>query len=338
MSSSKKRAETLHIPEARFVQPDGTTQLVQPVLVGTEQRIRPGRVAYDHEKHHMKLLCPYCDVRVDFNKGSGAACGTQLDGQRPHLKTARGQEHAATCKLPTIAHDSDSQVDKSAPYRVHLNMLLGGRTDHLRPVYERAKGGKVVANDARLRPQEIDMGDRTIKVYKEAVSIKHVRDLYDLMRRGEAERLRHALVVHNTVLPWTDFAIMNKKRLETLMDRLLNGASHPVLLHMGLEHKAHGAAVGRKTFYKRDSSGAKFIIPRVYMDGPGTENAFPRAGDYLVVGMPRVHFNEKSGAYFLNISVKNPGQVMAFSPQDLLLEARTKAAKRQMEPGTAPAP
>lgn len=339
MPSSKKRAETLHIPEARFDESDGTTQLVQPVLPGTEQRMRPGRVAYDPEKHHMKLLCPYCDVRVDFNKGSGAACGTQLDGQRPHFKTARGQEHAADCKLPTIQHETDSQIDKNAPYRVHLNMLLGGRTDHLRPVYERIKGGKVVANDERLRPQEIEVDGHTVKVYKEAVSIKHVRALYDLMRRGEGERLRHSLVVHNTVTPWTDFAILNKKRLEGLMDRLLKGASHPVMLYIGLDRAAHRQmAEGRKAFYKRDTDGAKFIIPRLYMDGADTHDVFPAAGDYLVVGMPRVHFNEKSGAYMLNISVKNPAQVMAFSPQELLLEAQAKAAKRRMEAGAAPAP
>ena len=338
MLSSKKRAETLHIPEARFVQPDGTTQLVQPVLVGTQQRIRPGRVAYDPEKHHMKLLCPYCNVRVDFNKGSGAACGTQLDGQRPHLKTAPGQDHAADCKLPTIPHDSDSQIDKNAPYRVHLNMLLGGRSDRLRPVYERVKGGKVIANDERLRPQELDVDGHTVKIYKEAVPIKDVRALYDLMRRGEGERLRHSLVVHNTVTPWTDFAILNKKRLEGLVDRLLNGASHPVMLYVGLDRPGQAMVEGRKVFYKRDSGGAKFIIPRIYMDGQGTDNAFPVAGNYLVVGMPRVHFNEKSGAYFLNISVKDPVQVMPFSPQDLLLEARAKAAKRQVEPGATPAP
>lgn len=338
MPSSKKRAETLHIPEARFVQPDGSTQLVQPVLTGTEQRIRPGRVAYDPEKHHLKLLCPYCDVRVDFNKGSGAACGTQLDGQRPHLKTARGQEHAASCKLPTIAHNSDSQIDKDAPYRVHLNMLLGGRSDHLRPVYERARGGKVIANDERLRPQEIEIGDRTVKVYKEAVSIKNVRDLYDLMRRGEGDRLRDSLVVHNTVLPWMDFAILNEKRLRDLMDRLLKGASHPVMLRVGLDRSTRLMAEGHKTFYKRGEQGAKFVIPHIYMDGPETHDSFKTAGDYLVVGMPRVHFNDKSGAYFLNISVKEPGQVMPFSPQELLVEARAKAAKRHMEPGAAPAP
>lgn len=332
MPSSNKRPETLHIPEARFVQPDGTTQLVQPVLVGTADRIRPGRVAYDPEKHHMKLLCPYCDVRVDFNKGSGAACGTQLDGQRPHLKTARGQDHAASCKLPSIHHDSESLIDKRAPYRVHLNMLLGGRTDHLRPVYERAQGGKVVAHDERLRPQEIESGGHTVKIYKEAVSIRHVRGLYDLMRRGEGERLRQSLVVHNTVTPWLDFAIMNKERLERLMDRLLKGASHPVLLHVGLDRPAQGMAEGRKAFYKRDSDGAKFIIPRIYMDGQGTAQAFPAAGNYLVVGLPRVHFNDCSGAYFLNISVKDPAQVMPFSPQDLLWEARTRAARRQSTP------
>lgn len=338
MPSSKKRAETLHIPEARFVQPDGTTQLVQPVLTGTAQPMRPGRVAYDPEKHHMKLMCPYCDVRVDFNKGSGAACGTQLDGQRPHLKTAPGQDHAKDCKLPSVQHESDSQIDKSAPYRVHLNMLLGGRTDHLRPIYERARGGKVVARDARLRPQEIEVDGRMVKLYKEAVSIRDVRGLYDLMRRGEGERLLHALVVHNAVLPWTDFAILNKKRLGGLMDRLLKGASHPVLLYVGVERPGSHMVEGRKTFYKRDSHGANFIIPRLYMDGPGTPGAFPAAGDYLVVGMPRVHLNEKSGAYFLNISLRDPAQVMKFSPQELLREAQARAARRQRDAAAAPGP
>lgn len=329
MSSSKKRPETLHIPEARFVLPDGTTQLVQPVVAGMAQRIRPGRVPYDPEIHYKNLLCPYCDVRVDFNKGSGAACGTQFDGQRPHLKTARGQNHALHCKLPSIPHDSDSLVDKKAPFRVHLNMLLGGRIDHQRPVYERARGGKVIANDERLRPQEVEIDGRTVKLYKEAVSIKHVRNLYDLMRRGESERLCNALVVHNAVVPWLDFAILNEKRLRGLMDRLLKGASHPVMLCVGLDSPARIKAEGRKVFYKRDGQGEQFIIPRLYMDGAETHDSCAAAGDYLVVGMPRVHFNEKSGAYFLNISIKEPGQVMKFLPQDLLQEARAKAAKRQ---------
>lgn len=328
---AKKRSETLHIPEARFIEGDGTVRLVQPVSAG--ERVRPGRVAYDPEKHRMKLMCPYCDVRVDFNKGSGAACGAQVDGARAHFKKARGQEHAADCDLPHVLGDSDSIVDKHAPYRVHLNMNLGGRYNVMRPIYERMPNGKVVAHDGRLQPEMRLINDhglpREVKVYKEAVSIREVKDLHDLMRRGEGERLRGSLVVHNAVTPWTDFAVLNKKRLKALMDRLLNGASHPVMLHVCMEQKPQHHVEGAKVFYKRDERGAHFIVPRVFLDGPETRQAFDKPGNYLVVGIPRVQFNERSGAFFLNMSVKSPAQVMAFSPSELVEEARARAAKRQ---------
>lgn len=332
-----KRSETLHIPEARYVTPEGAVQLVQPVGAGV--RLRPGRVAYDHAQHHLKLMCPYCDVRVDFNKGSGAACGAQVEGARAHFKKARGQEHAKDCNLPHVMGESDSIVDKTAPYRVHLNMNLGGRYDFVRPVYERMADGKVVAHDVRLQPALRSVQEagetRIVKVYKEAVSIRTVQDLHDLMRRGAGDRLRGALVVHNTVTPWTDFAVMNKKRLQALMDRLLNGASHPVMLHLCMEQTPQHHVEGAKVFYKRDEQGAHFIVPRVFLDGPQTRAAFTVAGDYLVVGIPRVQFNARSGAYFLNLSVKSAEQVMAFSPQELLAEARARVAKRQGPSGPA---
>lgn len=327
----QKRSETLHIPEARFVAADGSVQLVQPATEGA--RLRPGRVAYDPAQHRLKLMCPYCDVRVDFNKGSGAACGAQVEGARAHFKKARGQEHATHCNLPHVMGDSDSIIDKAAPYRVHLNMNLGGRYDPSRPVYQRMPNGKVVAHDPRLQPELRVVNDhgvaREVKVYKEAQSIRTVKDLHDLMRRGEAERLRGALVVHNTVTPWTDFAIMNTPRLQRLMDRLMNGASHPVLLHVSMANMPQNHVEGAKVFYKRDQAGAHFIVPRVFLDGPQTKPAFSQPGDYLVVGVPRAHFNERSGTYFLNLSIKSPDQVMAFSPQDLVAEARARAAKRQ---------
>lgn len=338
--ASSKRAETLHIPEARFVRPDGTTQLVQPVLEGSGAYLRPGRAFYDASQHKDKLQCPYCNLRVDFNKGSGAMiCGTQLEGTRAHFKKAPRQNHEPTCKLPKTAGSSDSEIDLNAPYRIHLNMLLGGRTDPEHPVYERAQGGKVVARDPRLQPEEVVVpGDTTdekkiVKKYKESVPVKSVHDLVDLMRRGDVARLKGALVVHNTVVPWTDFAILNERRLKSLMDRLRNGASHPVLLHVGLYQAAEGRyAEGQKLFYERDEKGARFIIPRIYMDGPGTADSFPTRGNYLVVGMARMHFNERGGAYFLNISIKNPDQVTSYSPADLAAEARARAEKRQTAP------
>lgn len=341
--SSSKRAETLHIPEARFVLPDGSTQLVQPVLAGTEKYLRPGRVPYDHEKHHLKLLCPYCDVRVDFNNSSGASCGVQIEGPRSYFRKAPKQDHAADCKLPHFRNASGSLIDKTAPYRVHLNMLLGGRYDPAHPVYERTQGGRIVAHDARLRPEELIVREegndaKIVKIYKESVSIRHVRGLHDLIRRGSGERLKNALVVHNAVDPWQDFAIMNKGRLAGLMDRLMNGASHPVLLHVHLNESPRAFAEGERVFYKRDEEGARFIVPRLYMDGPGTRDAMPAAGDYLVVGMARASFNERSRACFLNISVKNPDQVMAYSPAALLAEARTRAARQQTASPTVPAP
>lgn len=340
--ASSKRSETLHIPEARFVKPDGTTQLVQPVLEGSGAYLRPGRTFYDASQHKHKLLCPYCNLRVDFNKGSGAIiCGTQLEGTRAHFKKAPWQEHEPTCKLPKTAGSSDSVIDPNAPYRIHLNMLLGGRADLEHPVYERAQGGKVIARDPRLKPEEVIVpGDspgksKTIKRYKESVPVKSVHDLIDLMRRGDFARLRGALVVHNTIVPWTDFAILNESRLKSLMDRLRNGASHPVLLHVGLSAPAKGLyAEGQKLFYERDQKGARFIIPRIYMDGPRTADSFPAQGHYLVVGMARARFNEKGGACFLNISIKSPDQVTSYSPGDLIAEARARAEKRQ----TAPVP
>lgn len=345
--ASSKRTETLHIPEARFINPDGTTQLVQPVLEESGAYLRPGRAFYNASQHKNKLLCPYCDLRVDFNKGSGAIiCGTQLGGTRAHFKKAPKQDHEPTCKLPKTAAPSDSEIDHNAPYRIHLNILMGGKADSEHPVYERAQGGKVIAHDPRLQPEEVIIPGNTpdqkkvIKRYKESVSVKSVQDLIDLMRRGEKARLMDSLVVHTTIVPWMDFAILDdKSRMRHLVNRLKNGASHPVLLHVGLYSAAEGKyAEGAKLFYERDEQGAHFITPRIYMDGLDTQGSFPTRGNYLVVGMARIKFNEKSRNHFLNISLKEPAQVEFCNLGDLRAEARVQAAKRQMAPTPISAP
>ncbi|QQG37023.1 MAG: hypothetical protein HYS17_04465 [Micavibrio aeruginosavorus] len=341
--SAYKRVETLHIPEARFVREDGSTQLVQPVLAD-EQYLRPGRIPYDREQHHMKLLCPYCDVRVDFNRGSGAAiCGTQITGTRAHFRKAPGQEHGVQCKLPATGDDeSNSEIDPRAPYRIHLNMLMGGAAGNQPPVYGRAKGGKVITFDERLQPQKAivpvkDGQGRIVKRYKKTVSVRDVQDIIGLMKKGEFDRLKNSLVIHNTVVQWTDFAILNAQRLRALVDRLLRGASHPIMLHFGLEKPVRGLyAEGNKILYKQEGENDWPIVPRIYMDGPDTKDVFNAKGAYLVMGMPRVHFNKRSGVYFLNISLKSSGQVAAYSPAALLAEARERAQMRQESKAPSP--
>lgn len=348
MSAKHRPLSTLYIPEARYITPEGKTEWIVPALEG--EAVAPGRVAYDPSVHHMKLKCSHCNVRIDFNKGAGiAAAGTQLKGARPHLKTAPKQDHEDTCTLPdSSSHESSSLFDKSLGYRLHLNSVFAS-ADTLRPVYERAANGKVIANDPRLQPREEvrkdkDGNDIKVSIYRESIAVHTPEDFINLMRRGEFSRLKDSLVVNNTVIPWHDFAILDDKRLRHLVDRLRNGASHPVLLKVALYEPAEDTcAQSKKVFYERDQYGAHFIVPRVYLDGKQTADgghetdpAFPSRGEYLVLGLPRLKIDQRSGAYFLNMSLKDPANAVPYYYDNIIEEGKARDAKRQASAAPAP--
>lgn len=334
MANKPRPIETLHIPEARFILPDGTTQMVQPALPG--EYLRPGRMAYDRNVHHKKLICPHCDIRVDFNKGSGLAiAGTQINGSRPHFKKAPKQDHAADCELPLLLQNkSETEIDKNAGYRIHLNTVFFGAVDYRNPVYERTSGShKVVANDPRLQPWEETVAlpngkMRIVKTQRESVPVKNVADIIDLMRRGELNRLKESLVVNNVVIPWKQFAILGDNRMRGLVARMLDGASHPVLMRVGFYKGVDDdLAVGEKLFYQRENNKPRFIIPHIYLDSPRVKDAFAARGQYLVLGVPRVKVDKKSGAIFLNISLKDLAFVAPYYPDQIEADGRARMKK-----------
>lgn len=334
MTKKLHSIDTLHISEARLIGEDGKVTFVQPALEG--EYLRPGRVAYDKDIHYKKLVCSHCNVRVDFNKGAGVnSGGANLRGSRPHFKKAPKQDHELSCDLPKLGpQHSDSEIDTSIGFRIHLNADFNAPLNHGKPVYERGQGGKVVANDDRLKPAEktIDLGQgqtKTINVYRETLVVRNVNDIVNLMRRGELKRLKDSLVVNNVALPWNRFAILGENRLRNLVHRLRNGASHPVILKVGVYQPADGNyAESAKVFFERTEKGASFIIPRIYMDGADTVDAFPARGEYLVLGLPRLSFNKQSGAYFLNISLKDAACVAPYFEGEVLAEARMRDERR----------
>lgn len=331
-----KPVDTLHIPEARFIE-NGRTVLVQPALEG--EPLRPGRVAYDENKHRMKLLCPHCDVRVDFNKGSGAGiCGNNLAGARPHFKKAPKMAHGEDCILPLReareGHHHSFDPDKG--YRINLNVSGWPSlefNERARP-YERAQGGKIIINDERLMDRE-------------RFKAQSVEDFLKFIRRGEFGRLRDSLVVHGSaVMPWENFMIRYDKktgheRFRQLADRLLRGASHPVLMEVRFYNApaSDKVAQSERIFYRRDDKDrAHFIVPRVYLDSNRVADSFPVRGSYLVMGVPRIKTIEEPGRviHFLNLSLKEPGHTAQFNIRDVLLEANANALKRRtrmMQPG-----
>lgn len=327
--------DRLHVTEACVIDEGGSKEFVQPAL--PKEAIRPGRVRYDASKHYGRLQCldKNCSAKLIFNKGSGVVCGGPGLSRRPHFKLAPDEKHSPDCEMPRSHHKkSDSRIDKNKPRRIHVNAELGGKPDAEHSVYQYGGDGTIVANDARLAPELTEIfkeGEKKIiKVYKEATPVRNVNDIINLIRLGEIERLKNSLVIYNTVIPWEKFAVVNATRMKDLVNRFHNGASHPVLLRVGLGEPVSGdCAVGLSIFFKRDDKGAHFITPRIFMDGPGTKGSFSEAGNYLVLGYPKLKYDQKLRMHFLDISLKDPSYVQAYSPETLNAEVYANAAKRQ---------
>lgn len=326
--------------EARYTDPAGQVQIVQ--LPGTV--LRPGHVHYRDAEHKGSLTCRHCDIPVHFNAGCDSIAGSSFAGRAAHFKrNNRQQAHEAGCLWP-LRIDADAgdsrEIDDTAGYRLHLNTLKVSPAFNRAGLYYKDENGRVKTADESLKRRE-------------TYAIKSVEDLKTFIIKADFSRIADSCVIfRNQSIGWADFFIRygkNKHRHIDLFERLQANPSalHYCAMEVRLAKPVYdrpgggrqACAQSRALFYQRDERGRPhFIMPRVFLDNRDdmyVRTAFERAGDYLVLGVPRLKsvWDANVVKHFINISITDRNQVAPVSIRGLYADARKKA-----ERGSGPAP
>jgi len=333
-----REQDRLLIPEARLVdENEQTIALVQPVT-DPSVILRPGRIAYNREAHYGRLRCPYCSLKVLFNKGAETTGAGNLHGPSSHFQKEAGSNHEDHCLIPLRDQtNSEDKIDYTKGYRLRLNVpslqsmfrrasYHLNQSSYLPPVYERGADRKLHIVHPEL-------------VGREGFTIKNADDLLRFMRRGDFDRIRDARFnILHSVYPWEKMAILPATkqdpaaRYRTLVNRLLDRIIQPCAIYVGLPRGACGTSIkAKKLFLARDDQNrAHFLSTHLYIDDESARDIFPIGGGYLVLAMPRLNTEThgKTVNHMLNLSIRSPEQVTACDLPALVDAARKNQLRR----------
>ena len=278
--------------------------------------LSPLHEIYDEAVHGKALSCRHCNARVHFNRGSGARCGSNFPGARPHFKTNPGHAHDENCKWPQreLAAHSTHNYDPGKGWRIHLNFGNPANVP-VSPFY-------VQHDDHRIEARDADLKDRA------PYAVNTAEDVVSLIKQGDFQRLMGSRVIYEHYnLGWEQFFIRADKRegysrFSNLVSALQNGQKRPVLMEF---NAASRGAKGQLVGHALTLPGGDRLTVQIWPDGNGLKDTFAAASAaQFVMGEARLRsFAEGNHRHhFINISVKSSGQITAVSAKQLAAQAR----------------
>lgn len=325
-------------PEARFLKPDGTEQVVQGW-----GPLREGNVRYDKYVHkdHIKCLC--CNAAMRLQEGSAAAGGSSGTGRTSYFTPVKKHEEDCIRALHRPA-PVEQKIDRTKGYRIHINTRQFSSEFNKRSgVYEVSAEGHVIAiNDPDLKDREVYV-------------VKDIQDMIALMKKADGKRLSDSKVIFgNESIDWKDFCIPfdMPARYRKLTARAITAKGEDELpfalmeihttkgrVFRGFSPQAGSNIPASRIDFGRDKRGIiREIEPSADIknrDNTHVMWGFQDAGTYLVMGVVRHHTFEgdRRTIEYLNVSVDHPGQFQKASMENIRREAR---AYRGMAPEKGP--
>ncbi len=282
---------------ARGVLNGGRVQTVQPR--GT--KLVDGNHYYNPHTHRALLHITEDEPVVLREPKAASRGGSSAPGLTPYFQRVTRSPKANKVKTP-------KEIDYSKGYRIHLN------TSEFSDAFSELDGVYKVSRNGKLRLADNDLRDR------EAKSIVTAEDILELMQRADPKRLRDSVVVfRNRSVTWDEFFVrpqqsVGHERFVKLLDRI-----DQIKQKGGEAFCAMVLRITEPYYYDFDNRAAKgtslpitrdenfeSVTPKVFIDSNNTyvQDAFRKAGDYLVLGIPKVWTANVRGENIHHISIR----------------------------------